>query len=407
MTPGERTAERPSVAPTLVFIVPRLARGGMLSVMQAAWQHLPGCRIVVVTQEHSTAMVEHETVLLPRAFGDPLRFPGAWVYAWRVARAAAGIASATPGEVILVPQDALASGAGAVLAGRRTRTPVVVMDHGSAIVYRTEFFWRERLSRSRLGERLREPLLRASLWALHRLTLRGADRVLLPSDEAVERFAADGVPRTRIARYHVPLDLDRFGPPDPERRRAIRRTLGAGDGDVLALSLGRLTPEKGLDLLVDSVARLPAGRRPILAIGGSGPMRMAIERQAAERGLDVHMLGEIDPEALPDLIGAADVFAYASLQGTNVPVAILEAMACARLVVATDQPPSAHELLADGRGIVVPAGNVDAYAEALALAVSMGETGRRAAGEAARRWVEVEHAPERVGLELAGAFSIR
>jgi glycosyltransferase involved in cell wall biosynthesis len=281
------------------------------------------------------------------------------------------------------------------------------MDHGSAIVYRTEFFWRERLSRSRLGERLREPLLRASLWALHRLTLRGADRVLLPSDEAVERFAADGVPRTRIARYHVPLDLDRFGPPDPERRRAIRRALGAGDGDVLALSLGRLTPEKGLDLLVDAVGRLPAGRRPILAIGGSGPMRMAIERQAAERGLDVHMLGEIDPDTLPDLIGAADVFAYASLQGTNVPVAILEAMACARLVVATDQPPSAHELLADGRGIVVPAGNVDAYAEALALAQSMGEAGRRVAGEAARRWVEVEHAPDRVGLELATAFSVR
>jgi glycosyltransferase involved in cell wall biosynthesis len=231
--------------------------------------------------------------------------------------------------------------------------------------------------------------------------------VLLPSDEAVDQFAADGVPRKRIARYHVPLDLDRFGPPDPERRRAIRRTLGAGDNDVLALSVGRLTPEKGLDLLVDSVARLAAGIRPILAIAGAGPMRAAIEKQAAERGLDVRMLGEIQPDALPDLIGAADVFAYASRQGTNVPVAILEAMACARLVVATDEPPSAHELLADGRGIVVPARNLDAYAEALALAVSMGQIGRRAAGEAARRWVEVEHAPDRVGLELARALSVR
>ena len=85
------------------------------------------------------------------------------------------------------------------------------------------------------------------------------------------------------------------------------------------------------------------------------------------------MLGDVHPDALPDLIGAADVFAYSSLQGTNVPVAILEAMACARLVVATDQPPSAHELLADGRGIVVPAGDVDAYAKPLSAAVSMGE----------------------------------
>ena len=406
MTPGHG-AERPSVAPTLVFIVPRLARGGMLSVMQATWKHLSGCRIVVVTQEHSSASVAHETVLLPRAFGDPLRFPGAWVYAWRVARAASRIARAAHGDVILVPQDALASGAGAVLAGRRTRTRVVVMDHGSAIVYRTAFFWRERVSRSRLGERLREPLLRASLAILHRIAIRGADRALLPSDEAVEQFAADGVPRGRIARYRVPLDLVRFQPPDPERRRAIRRTLGADDGDVLALSVGRLTPEKGIDVLVDAVARLAADRRPILAIGGSGPMRDAIEKQGTERGLHLRMLGEIDPDALPDLIGAADVFAYASLQGTNVPVAILEAMACSRLVVATDQPPSAHELLADGRGIVVPAGNVDAYAEALELAVGMGEAGRRTAGEAARRWVEVEHAPDRIGLELARAFSVR
>ena len=60
------------------------------------------------------------------------------------------------------------------------------------------------------------------------------------------------------------------------------------------------------------------------------------------------MLGDVHPDELPDLLGAADVFAYSSLQGTNVPVAILEAMACARLVVATDQPPSARELLAEG-----------------------------------------------------------
>jgi glycosyltransferase involved in cell wall biosynthesis len=407
MIPDGTDAERPSVAPTLVFVVPRLARGGTLSVMEAAWAHLRDHRIVVVTQEHSTASVPHETVLLRRAFGDPLRFPGAWVYLWRVARAAAAIARATRGEVILVPQDALASGAGAVLAGRRTRTPVVVMDHGSAIVFRTAFFWRERVSRSRLDERIREPLLRASLRILHRITLRGADRMLLPSREAVERFAADGVPRERIARYHVPLDLDRFHPPDAERRRATRERLAVGDDDVLALSIGRLTPEKGLDVLVDSVAALPAERRPILAIGGSGPLRAAIEGRAAELGLDVRMLGDVSPDELPDLIGAADVVAYASRQGTNVPVAILEAMACARLVVATDQPPAALELLAAGRGIVVPAGDVDAYTDALRTAVSMDAAERRIAGEAARRWIEVEHGPGRIAAELIDALSSR
>jgi glycosyltransferase involved in cell wall biosynthesis len=362
---------------------------------------------VVLVQEQSPMSVPHETVLLSRARGDPLRFPGAWVYAWRVARAAARIAREAPGDVILVPQDALATGAGAVLAGRRTRTPVVVMDHGSAIVFRTAFFWRERLSRSRLDERIREPFLRASLRILHRIAIRGATRVLLPSREAVERFAADGVRRERIARYHVPIDLARFRPADPKWRQAVRARLGVTDGEVLALSFGRLAPEKGLDILVDAVSRLPAERRPILTIGGIGPMRAAIEERAANRGIDVRMLGEVRPDDLPDLIGAADLVAYASRQGTNVPVAILEAMACGRLVVATDQPPASHELLADGRGIVVPAGEVEAYAAALDTALSMGESGRRAAGEAARRWIEAEHGPDRIAAELADAFSLR
>lgn len=406
MAPADGAGEPPPAAPTLVFIVPRLARGGTLSVMQAAWAHLDRHRIVVVTQEHSAERVPHETVLLRRSFGDPLRFPGAWVYAWRVARAAAGIARATTGDVILVPQDALATGAGAVLAGRRTRTPVVVMDHGSAIVIRTDFFWRERMSRSRVHERVREPLLRASLRLLHRVAL-GADRMLLPSREAVERFAADGVARERIARYHVPLDLARFHPPDPRRRQAIRGRLGVAEHSVLALAVSRLTPEKGLDLLVDSVARLPVERRPVLALGGTGPLRTALEERAMRHGIDVRMLGDVEPDDLPDLIGAADVVAHASLQGTNVPVAILEAMACARLVVATDQPPATRELLAGGRGMVVPAGEVGPFADALGRAVGMTADERHAAGEAARRWVEVEHGPDRIADELADAFALR
>ena len=407
MTPRDDAVGRPADVPTLVFIVPRLARGGTLSVMEAAWTHLGDHRIVVVTQEHSTASVPHETVRLPRTLGDPLRFPGTWVYAWRVARAASRVARTAPGTVILVPQDALATGAGAVLAGRRTRTPVIVMDHGSAIVYRTPFFWRERLSRSRVHERIREPLLRASLRVLHRIALRGADRALLPSREAVERFTADGVPPERIVRYHVPLDLARFRPPDPQRRRAVRAQLGVTEDAVLVLSIGRLTPEKGLDVLVDALGRLPDERRPVLAIAGSGPLRTAIEERAADRGIAVRMLGDVRPDELPDLIGAADVVAYASRQGTNVPVAILEAMACARLVIATDQPPATHELLGEGRGIVVRPDDVEAYAEALSTGVSMGEDRRRAAGEAARAWVEREHGSDRVAAELAVAFSLR
>lgn len=396
------TAALPAV---LVFMIPRLARGGMLSVLESAWPHLTAHPVVVITQEHSTASVPHPTVRVRRAFGDPLRFPGSWVYAARMARAASRIVAAHGGNVVLVPQDSLATGFAAVLAGFRTKTPVVVMDHGSAIVIRTPFFWRERLSRSRLTERIREPMLRATLSLMHRLTCRFASRFLLPSVEAIDRFRADGVPERRITRYHVPVDLQRFRPTDPDVRARTRQRLGVPPDRVLAVAVSRLTPEKGLDILVEAVARLPRAKRPALVIGGIGPAGDAIERLAASLGVELQMVGEVPGDDLPNLLGAADLFAYASTQGTNVPVAILEAMACGRFVVATAQPPAAYELLADGRGIVVPAGEIGAYAEALAAAMSMRDDERRAAGEAARRWIEVEHSPDRIARELTDAFS--
>jgi glycosyltransferase involved in cell wall biosynthesis len=178
------------------------------------------------------------------------------------------------------------------------------------------------------------------------------------------------------------------------------------DDRVLVMAVSRLTPEKGLDVLVDAVARVPDGRRPILAVGGAGPVRSDIEARAAGRGIEVRMLGEVAPDELPDFLGAADIVAHASRQGTNVPVAILEAMACARLVVATDQPPAAHELLGDARGIVVPAGDLERFADALDAAVAMPDGERQAAGEAARRWVEREHGPDRIDEELARALSL-
>jgi glycosyltransferase involved in cell wall biosynthesis len=406
-TPWQRLDTPAPPPPALIFMIPRLARGGMLSVLETAWPHLSAHPIVVITQEHSTASVPHQTVRVRRALGDPLRFPGSWVYAARMARAASRIVAAHGGHAVLVPQDSLATGFAAVLAGYRTRTPVIVMDHGSAIAIRTPFFWRERLSRSRLSERIREPMLRASLRLMYRLTCRLASRFLLPSAEAVDRFRADGVPERRMARYHVPVDVQRFRPSDPEDRARSRERLGVPSDRVVAVAVSRLTPEKGLDLLVEAVARLPPAMRPTLVIGGVGPANDAITRLAARLDVELQMVGEVPGHELPNLLGAADLFAYASRQGTNIPVAILEAMACGLLVIATAQPPAAYELLADGRGIVVPAGEVGAYAEALGTAVSMGEGARRAAGEGARRWVEVEHSPDRIATELTDAFSLR
>ena len=230
MTPGDSSAERPPVAQTLVFIVPRLARGGMLSVMQAAWAQLHDSRIVVVTQEHSTASVEHETVLLPRTFGDPLRFPGAWIYAWRVARAAAGIARAASRR-----GDPRAAGRAWQRRRRGPRRPSNA-DAGRGHGPRQ----RDRLSDAVLLARAPVEVATSMSASVSRSSERPcgsstASPFAVPiasscrADEAVDRFVADGVPRNAdrsVPRPARPRSIPILPDPEAAGRRSQHARAG-------------------------------------------------------------------------------------------------------------------------------------------------------------------------------------
>ncbi|MGH2381032.1 MAG: glycosyltransferase family 4 protein, partial [Candidatus Limnocylindria bacterium] len=353
MSTGMRTGDGASLPRTLIFLIPRLARGGMFSVLSETWKRRPGERIRIISQDLNALDAPYPTLTVPHAMGDPLRFPGAWIYSYRIFRLARRTIRDGPPNSVLVPQDSIATGFAATLAGRLTRTPVIVMDHGSAIVIRTDFFWRERLSRHSLSERLRQPLLRASLILMNWLTCRLLTRAFLPSQEAVDRFIADGVARDRVFRYHVPIDLERFRPAEGTERDRLRQVYGLPRDRVIAVTVSRLTPEKGLDIVVAAVAAVPLETRPHLVIGGVGPLREQLERQADRLGVTVTFSGDVPADELPDLLRCADLFTYASRQGTNVPVGVLEAMASGLIVIGTPQPPALVEMLAEGRGSIV------------------------------------------------------
>ncbi len=372
----------------------------MLSVLAETWERLGTHDLRVITMEVAGVDIGPPVERIARAFGDPLRFPGAWIYAFRMWRAARAVITRRSGPVLLVPQDSLATGAAAALAGWMTKTPVVVMDHGSNIVIRTEFFWRERLSRRRFSERIRQPLLRASVTLLYRITCRLVDFAFVPSQEAEDRFTADGVPHSRIRRYHVPLDTARFHPGSLAERREARDAFGVSQTEPIALSLGRLTPEKGVDTIIRALASMPPEARPMLLVGGDGPLRTALAALATDLEVTATFVGPIDPADLPVLFRAADLFTYASRQGTNVPVAILEAMASGLVVVGTDQPPAVAAMLDEGRGFLAAADDPAVYAGALAAAMDMTPDERQAAGAAARNWVTTHHSPTVLDEEL-------
>ena len=133
-------------------------------------------------------------------------------------------------------------------------------------------------------------------------------------------------------------------------------------GRVL-VAVGRLAPQKGFDILIDALARLPGNVR--LVIFGEGPQRAALQRQARLLGLAerVDLPGYCeDPQAE---IAAADGFVLASrFEGS--PNALVEALATGVPLVATNCPYGPDEILEGGRiAPLVPVEDAQALAGAL------------------------------------------
>jgi glycosyltransferase involved in cell wall biosynthesis len=227
---------------------------------------------------------------------------------------------------------------------------------------------------------------------------------------AVERcLVAGGVERERlrvIASSVEPAALV------PRRARAeTRAELGLAPEDVAVLTLAALVPRKGIDLLLDALARQPAAPRCVLLVAGEGPERAALAARAAELGLGARArrLGARADKA--ELLAACDLFALAS-RAEGLGVAALEAMAAGRPVVAT-RVGGLGEAVVDGEtGLVVPGEDVAALAAALArlagdpdLRARLGAAGpaRVAAGFAAEGMVAAYEALYREILAEARA----
>jgi glycosyltransferase involved in cell wall biosynthesis/GT2 family glycosyltransferase len=149
-----------------------------------------------------------------------------------------------------------------------------------------------------------------------------------------------------------------------ERRDELRDALGGGPDDIVVLSVGRLVPDKAMDVLVRATARAD-DLRLLLVLAGSGPERSALERLA--QALDVRLLlvGDTPWDRIVELYAAADVFALLS-EREPWGVVVNEAAACGLPLVLSDRVGAAHDLLRDGEnGVLVPAGDVEASAGAL------------------------------------------
>jgi glycosyltransferase involved in cell wall biosynthesis len=187
--------------------------------------------------------------------------------------------------------------------------------------------------------------------------LRRARHVFSPS-EYLRRLALGwGIDAPRISVLPNPAPEVPGLPP----REELRAKLGL-DGPTLAFA-GRLGPQKALDVALAAVAAVP---EVSLVVAGDGPDRPALERRAAELGLDgrARFLGSVSREDVLRLFRAAEG-ALLSSSWENLPHTVLEALAVGSPVIATAVG-GVPEVVRDGEnGLLVPAGDPGALAEAI------------------------------------------
>ena len=228
---------------------------------------------------------------------------------------------------------------------------------------------------------------------LDRLTSRMATGSVCVS-EGVRRFSVE-VGRLDPARLVVipngvdPTPFDRANPID-------RGSIGVPPRAFLALYVGRLDPQKGLNILLDAASRIIPSRPDWhLVLVGDGPERPALDaRIEADPGLRdrVHRLGLRDD--VPNLLKSADLLVLPSLW-EGMPNVVLEAMA-ARLAVVGTSVEGTEDLVIPGRlGWLVPPGDAERLTSAL-LEAAADRSRLRAYGQAARDRVEATFTPARV-----------
>ena len=212
-----------------------------------------------------------------------------------------------------------------------------------------------------------------------------------PAAEATRALRGRGVPP--VVAVPPGVDLARFHPLDGPARAAARADLGLPSDGPLVVSVSRLVPRKGMDILIDAASVL-ARRFPDLtvAIAGRGRDRDRLVGKIAERQAPVRLLGGVSDEDLPRLVGAADVFAmlcrnrWLDLEQEGFGIVFLEAAAAGVAQVAGDSG-GAGEAVVDGvtGRVVRRPTDVSAVADAIGGLLDDPARAHRMGAEARRR----------------------
>jgi len=206
---------------------------------------------------------------------------------------------------------------------------------------------------------------------------------------AAAHLAAEMAAKITVIPNGVDMDAWR---PDAAARAAVRGEL-AIENEFLWFAAGRLEPVKDYPTLLAAMAQLPSTAR--LVIAGTGPLEEQLRGLASQLCLQsrVRFLGF--EQDVRRWMQAADGFVLSS-RWEGLPMALLEAAACALPAVATDVPGTREVIVHGGTGWLAAQGDPRALAEAMTRLMHTSLDGRKTIGEQAR-----QRAFDSFSLELA------
>lgn len=251
------------------------------------------------------------------------------------------------------------------------------------------------------------PARRLARWALGR-SARGSDLVVALTPGLGRRLIEDSrVPRDRVVVIPSATDVAHFTPVEAV---AARRQVGLEADRPVVGFVGLFYRHQGVPTLLQALAKLRPGMPRLLAlIVGDGVMRAEWEALARSLHLEdtVRFTGQVPYASAPAYFNAMDIVIapFTAHRGETSPFKVLDALACARPVVASDLP-SVRPFLDSGAVQLVPPDDPGALAEA--IAGLLGDPVHRVAmGWRGRGYVEQHASWDRTAATLATALERR
>jgi glycosyltransferase involved in cell wall biosynthesis len=225
-------------------------------------------------------------------------------------------------------------------------------------------------------------------WAFvraERLAAGWADTLIAVSDRVRETGLRHRIGGDELYRVVPPgIEMEPFSDLGQLKRngRALRRTLGIGESARVAGTIGRLSPQKNPEMILEAAGRLPELHWILV---GDGPLRSRITARLVEMGLQgrVHLVGLTEQPA--DWYGALDLFVLPSLW-EGLPLTLIEAGAAGVPAVAATVGGVAEVLPGPPAGHGFSAGDLEAFVRAVQTVMEAPEAAREAAREN-RSWV--------------------